>query len=644
MSKLTEILKADTCDLTGELKRAFRPLSPPVEIDGKELDALTILVNLTDKTDDQKDLLDRTKCKQKLRDEKWWGACLKAVEYRHSHNIKFPDIRSDGVIRSATQGALPTYLLSSSKLPKHHWAYSRDSKYVNKAAFLTNEFSLNGSVSNLGDLLRDEEHPLWHKLNKLGCYQKTRKAAIKKLISIPQHIISVKLAPNYLTQISLPSEDDSYISLSPVTSQSMQSHGYQTLEKDYRYSVITRYSRSTNMGVLPMTCGGALRMIKSVPDFTLTPHSRINNNHNWLTEQNIRSLKQYQNRDKFLLPENQRKTQLKAIKNKIREMISAWLVRQNPATSINTLVQNLNYDLSHSKSAKRFAYEPSITALLHELVHHELIQTPLDNAVNDSAPVNTSFLVIPNIRVCGATALSSPVTVGIPSMTAFLGFTHAVERNLKETHPSLTIDSFAICIHQTTIEKRGLTKEFVQKSDESISAPATRDDWQCDLKFSVVLQLNRNICINERTVVHALPKRFARGSAQIAIADFEHINSFTTLKKAIKSIPQQNGKWLSLYTESINNLPDILSAIKENHRLTPTCVGYHFLEQPTEKPNSLRGYKHAFSEGIIGLIKPITFNRRTDIDTILWHRINHQNYISVQTRSISNGTTDKLSL
>ena len=57
MSKLTEILKADTCDLTGELKRAFRPLSPPVEIDGKELDALTILVNLTDKTDDQKDLL-----------------------------------------------------------------------------------------------------------------------------------------------------------------------------------------------------------------------------------------------------------------------------------------------------------------------------------------------------------------------------------------------------------------------------------------------------------------------------------------------------------------------------------------------------------------------------------------------------------
>ena len=94
MSKLTEILKADTCDLTGELKRAFRPLSPPVEIDGKELDALTILVNLTDKTDDQKDLLDRTKCKQKLRDEKWWGACLKAVEYRHSHNIKFPDRKS----------------------------------------------------------------------------------------------------------------------------------------------------------------------------------------------------------------------------------------------------------------------------------------------------------------------------------------------------------------------------------------------------------------------------------------------------------------------------------------------------------------------------------------------------------------------
>ena len=144
MESLKELLQSRPDDLNKELKRAFRPLTPHINIDGKELDALTVLVNLTDKTAVQKDLLDRVKCKQKLRDEKWWARCLKTVEYRQSHNLKFPDIRSEGVIRATPLGQLPEFLLSSSKLKPHHWAYSHDSSDVNKSALLTNEFSWNG--------------------------------------------------------------------------------------------------------------------------------------------------------------------------------------------------------------------------------------------------------------------------------------------------------------------------------------------------------------------------------------------------------------------------------------------------------------------------------------------------------------------
>ena len=82
MQTLKDLIASNPDDLKTALKRAFRPLTPHIAIDGKELDALTILVNLTDKTDAQKDLLDRVKCKQKLRDEKWWARCLKTVEYR----------------------------------------------------------------------------------------------------------------------------------------------------------------------------------------------------------------------------------------------------------------------------------------------------------------------------------------------------------------------------------------------------------------------------------------------------------------------------------------------------------------------------------------------------------------------------------
>ncbi|MPW29679.1 hypothetical protein F9L16_11840 [Agarivorans sp. B2Z047] len=640
MESLKELLQSRPDDLNVELKRAFRPLTPHINVNGKELDALTVLVNLTDRTVDQKNLLDRAKCKQKLRDEKWWARCLNTVEYRQSHNLKFPDIRSEGIIRATTLGELPEFLLSSSKIPPHHWAYSHDSCDVNKSALLTNEFSWNGVISCLGDFLKDVEHPLWQKLNKLGCYQKTRKAIAKKLVQIAQNTIEVSLTPNYLTQLSLPDSDNTYISLSPVASQSMQSHCYQALEKEYRYTALTRYSRSTNMGVLPMTCGGALKMLKAVPNFSLTPHYQINIGKSWLTPSHIQSLKQYQTLTHYLMPENKRVAYCRTVKNKIQKMVKAWLLTQDNTMDVNTLVQHLNHDLSRIKLAKYFAYKPSITKLLLELIKRQLNEPTTDSTNVSRSAEKDSFLAIPNIRVCGASALSSPVTVGLPSLTAFLGFTHAFERNLNDSFPRLTINSFAICVHQLQVEKRGLTKEYVQKANHTISPPATHDDWQCDLMFSLVIKLDRSLSVDENIVVRALPKRFARGSAKIAIADFKYIQSFESIERAIQSLPQKAGKWLSMHTEPVESISDILSAIKEDRRLTPTCVGYHFLEQPTDKSNSLRGYKHAFSECIIGLIETITFDHNTDINTILWHHRCYQNYLSVQPRSTHHGTTD----
>nr|6PIG_G Chain G, cas5_8 naturally occurring fusion protein from Vibrio cholerae transposon Tn6677 [Vibrio cholerae]6PIJ_G Chain G, cas5_8 naturally occurring fusion protein [Vibrio cholerae] len=511
---LKEIIASNPDDLTTELKRAFRPLTPHIAIDGNEIDALTILVNLTDKA----------KCKQKLRDEKWWASCINCVNYRQSHNPKFPDIRSEGVIRTQALGELPSFLLSSSKIPPYHWSYSHDSKYVNKSAFLTNEFCWDGEISCLGELLKDADHPLWNTLKKLGCSQKTCKAMAKQLADITLTTINVTLAPNYLTQISLPDSDTSYISLSPVASLSMQSHFHQRLQDENRHSAITRFSRTTNMGVTAMTCGGAFRMLKSGAKFSSPPHHRLNNG---------------------------------------------------------------------------------------------------------------SFLVLPNIRVCGATALSSPVTVGIPSLTAFFGFVHAFERNINRTTSSFRVESFAICVHQLHVEKRGLTAEFVEKGDGTISAPATRDDWQCDVVFSLILNTNFAQHIDQDTLVTSLPKRLARGSAKIAIDDFKHINSFSTLETAIESLPIEAGRWLSLYAQSNNNLSDLLAAMTEDHQLMASCVGYHLLEEPKDKPNSLRGYKHAIAECIIGLINSITFSSETDPNTIFWSLKNYQNYLVVQPRSIN---------
>lgn len=635
MESLKELLQSRPDDLNVELKRAFRPLTPHINIDGKELDALTVLVNLTDKTADQKDLTDRAKCKEKLRDDKWWRFCLNTIEYIQSHNLKFPDIRSGGVIRASTLGSLPEHLLSSSKLPQLFWSYSHDAKYVNKSAFLTSEFCWDGSISCLALFLKDESHVLWTKLLKLGCYKKTKKTVVKQLQSFDAQKIDVTLTENYLTQLSLPNGEGTYISLSPVASQTMQSYCFQALDGQYQYSSVTRFNfrRCFNMGVLPVTCGGAFKMFRSVPNFSKTPHCNLSNNERWLTKESIQSLKDYTHLNKRLITENQKQAYRKSATDNIRKMIRAWLSHQNSEIDANTLTEYLNYDLSQMRTTKRFAYIPKLTRLFHSLLKQELncplTQSPVDEPSSNSG----SFLLLPNITVSGATALSSSITIGIPSLTAFYGYVHAFERKLRELHAATNIESFAICIHQLHLDKRGLTKEFVKKANSTISPPSTHDDWQCNFTFSFILKFSHKPNIPNDSIIKALPKRLARGATKIYIADFHSIQPFDSLTSAVKYMPIQTGKWLSLYKGHLNSFDDLIESVREKRWLTPSCVGFHLLERPVEKKDALRGYKHAFSEPIIGLINPIIFGETTDPNKILWRYKYHQNHIALQTEA-----------
>lgn len=633
MVSLKELIQSKPEDLNVVLKRAFRPLTPHISVDGKELDALTVLVNLTDKTDDQKNLLDRAKCKEKLRDEKWWGLCLNTIAYIQSHNLKFPDIRADGVIRASTLGSLPEHLLSSSKLPPYFWSYSHDSRYVNKSAFLTSEFCWKDSISCLAIFLQDESHILWTKLLKLGCYKKTQKTVAKKLRCFEEQKIDVTLTGNYLTQLSLPDDEDSYVSLSPVASQAMQSHCYQALSDNYQYRAITRFSRTTNMGVLPMTGGGALRMFKSVPNFSNTHHHKLNCNEHWLSKESIQSLKDYQQLDRRLIPENRKQAQRKLVTDNIQIMIRAWLSRQDAEIDAKTLTEHLNYDLSQAKATKRFAYTPKLTRLFHRLLKLELNVPLLKPTVDEPRSKAGSFLLLPNIKVSGATALSSSVTIGIPSLTAFYGYVHSFERKLRESNTTAKIESLAICIHQCHLDKRGLTKEFVEKANGTISPPSTHDDWQCDFTFSLILIFTHQPNIPNESIIKALPKRLARGTAKISITDFHNIQSFDNFTSAVKHVPTQTGKWLSLYKSPFNNFNDLIASVREKRWLTPSCVGFHLLEHPVKKKDALRSYRHAFAEPIIGLIKPIVFGNATDQNEILWRYKYHHDYIALQTKA-----------
>ena len=73
-----------------------------------------------------------------------------------------------------------------------------------------------------------------------------------------------------------------------------------------------------------------------------------------------------------------------------------------------------------------------------------------------------ALLILPHLRVQNANAISSPLTHGFPSMTAFLGLMWALERKLEVHDLPLALDSVGVVCHdfdeQTT--EGGYVKTF----------------------------------------------------------------------------------------------------------------------------------------------------------------------------------------
>lgn len=76
-------------------------------------------------------------------------------------------------------------------------------------------------------------------------------------------------------------------------------------------------------------------------------------------------------------------------------------------------------------------------------------------------PDINGLLILPRLRIQNANAISSPMTHGFPSMTAFLGLMWALERKLGERH-ALTLDSVGVICHhfEEQVTADGYTRAF----------------------------------------------------------------------------------------------------------------------------------------------------------------------------------------
>lgn len=79
-----------------------------------------------------------------------------------------------------------------------------------------------------------------------------------------------------------------------------------------------------------------------------------------------------------------------------------------------------------------------------------------------SYELTSHLLVIPRLRVQNANAISSPLTHGFPSMTAFLGLMWALERKLKQAGLELPLNAVGVVCHdhQELVADTGFVKTF----------------------------------------------------------------------------------------------------------------------------------------------------------------------------------------
>ena len=106
------------------------------------------------------------------------------------------------------------------------------------------------------------------------------------------------------------------------------------------------------------------------------------------------------------------------------------------------------------------------------------------------------MLLIPNIKIHNANALSSPYTIGFPAMTAWLGFMHALERKLKNTEFSdiqftgLIVSCLDINLH-TYKGKGDYINSIIATSnplDKAGKRPSFVEEARCDMEVSIAIE------------------------------------------------------------------------------------------------------------------------------------------------------------
>ena len=114
------------------------------------------------------------------------------------------------------------------------------------------------------------------------------------------------------------------------------------------------------------------------------------------------------------------------------------------------------------------------------------------------------ILLIPNIKIHNANALSSPYTIGFPAMTAWLGFMHALERKLQNSEFSqIKFTGLIVSCLDINLQTHKGSGDYVSSIiatsnplDKTGKRPSFIEEARCDIEVSITIECTINTAID----------------------------------------------------------------------------------------------------------------------------------------------------
>ncbi|MEZ8822877.1 type I-F CRISPR-associated protein Csy2 [Vibrio amylolyticus] len=658
MTKLRDLLAIeDETVKQATLKKMFMPYTEDICIDGLEKEALTILLNLSsnNKTDQCTDWLDAARAKKYLKDTKNLDTSFAEIKWFHTHNLKFPDCRVNE--QRLVAKPLPTSesFISSTAL-EQSFGWAHNSAVYRHTLWLLNGFSWQSKPESIISLIQ-QENPVWLELlQEFGLSAKAIARFQKILIDDLPEVSFPDSVSTYNKQLRFPWGDD-YVSVTPVVSHAIQRElEVRSRSKESKLSFVSSsLPNSASIGNLCGSLGGHMKAlnypldVKPVANKTLA-ESRNKNGH-YLDDYQVTNHKICQVLNHLIGSEpsktqKQRESSRKVRSKILRKQIALWILplielrdlvdaepnQQQlehddplaqaflslPETDLISLAsefnQRLHFAFQENRFTTKFAYHPKLMQVAKAQVVWVLEQLSKPSS-NEDTSVGEQYIYLSSMRVQDAVATSNPYLCGAPSLTAIWGFMHHYQREFNKLASSDSLfefSSFSFYVRSENIQSTAKLTEpnSVAKARTLSNAkrPTIRSERLSDLEIDLVIRVNSESRISDfKSVLKtALPGSFAGGALYqpLISSQIDWLRTFTSkgeLFHVLKGLPAY-GRWLYPSEKQPTSFEELEQLIAKESDNLPVSIGYHLLENPTERSNSISGI-HAYVENALGIAK-----------------------------------------